>query len=238
MTELDVLGWLNGGDLAEAGLVRCCVEAKRGGQVVTYETKTGRKAKPKGRKFCRMGMTDRRPPDMVLENRETVLQGMRILRGSKPGFPKLPETPRYYIDPPPCDLEQNQGYWLVSDRMKQVLEAVDADAFAFVKSDVRLRNGEPGLVYWLCDVMRVLDALDEAKSRVATYMDGFNEKAYDLLVPLGAKLVFQDDAVGSAHIFRMAYYEAGIVCDEVLKDACKSARLKGIRFAAGEIARS
>jgi hypothetical protein len=36
MTELDVLGWLNGGDLAEAGLVRCCVEAKRGGQVVTY----------------------------------------------------------------------------------------------------------------------------------------------------------------------------------------------------------
>jgi hypothetical protein len=210
---------------------------------MTDGTTAARKAKPKGRRFYRVGITlDGRLPGIVLENRETLLQGMRILRGSRPGFPQLPEAPRYVIDPklgaPPHDLEQDQGYWLVSDRMKQVLEQVDADAFSFVKCDVQLRNGGPGPVYWLCDVMRVLDALDEAKSRVNIYTNSLNQKVYDLLVPQGATLVFRDEVVGSAHIFRMAYYDPGIICDGVLKDACKRAGLKGIRFEAGQIARN
>ena len=42
---------------------------------------------------------------------------------------------------------------------------------------------------------------------------------------LGSKLVFTEAAVGKAHIFRMAHSEADVVCDQDMKDACKSAGL-------------
>jgi len=204
------------------------------------EATMAKKPRPKRRNFFRMVMTDRRPPEIVFENKEALQQRWRLLlRGSKGGFPSLPETARYFIDPPPAyDFQEVGGYWLVTDRMKRVLEDVDADAFCFTACDVRLAKGKPSSLYWLCDVMRVLDALDEAKSRVEIYMDEFNKKSYSLLVPDGARLIFRDDAVGSTHIFRMAHYEDAIICDDVLKDACKTAGLQGIRFYAGQIARS
>ncbi|WP_370989740.1 imm11 family protein [Bradyrhizobium sp. DN5] len=39
-------------------------------------------------------------------------------------------------------------------------------------------------------------------------------------------------AIGNAHIFifRVAHYDAAIICDQDLKDACKSTGLKRIRF--------
>jgi len=113
---------------------------------------------PKVSEFHVMGVRLARPR-MTLENRETLLQGRRVFRGTDPGFPPMPEIPRYVIHGPPRDMEQEEFYWVVSDRMKAVLEAVDHEAFAFVKCEVRLRNGEPGPGYWLCDVMRIVDAV-------------------------------------------------------------------------------
>jgi hypothetical protein len=69
---------LHDGDLVEAGLVHHRVKAKRGDQAMIDETITG-KPRPKGRKFSKMGMTRRRPPDIVLENRDALLQPMGIL---------------------------------------------------------------------------------------------------------------------------------------------------------------
>jgi hypothetical protein len=48
--------------------------------------------------------------------------------------------------------------------MKTVLERVDLEAFAFLKCKVQLPDGTDGPVHWLCDVVRVLDTLDEEKS--------------------------------------------------------------------------
>jgi hypothetical protein len=190
---------------------------------------TGRGHQLAPRKFYEMDITlVGRPPGIELENRKTLRQGTRLIRGVEPGFPPLPEPPRYVIDrtlgPPPRDLWEDEGYWLTSDRMKAVLENVDREAFAFMKCEVRMRNGEPGPRYWLCDVMRVLDALDESASRPA------NGAGNAYFPTGGAKLVFNDWMVGSAHVFRMARAEPWVICDQVLRDACRQAGLKGIQF--------
>ena len=111
--------------------------------------------------------------------------------------------------------------------MKKALESVDPEGFAFVRCEVRRYDGEAGPTYWLCDVLRVLDALDEEASQLNIY-DEQGYKSYSLTG--GANLVFKDDIVGSAQIFRMAYLEPSVICDRSLKEACKSAGLKGITF--------
>jgi Protein of unknown function (DUF1629) len=66
----------------------------------------------------------------------------------------------------PTDLEQYRNFWLVSDRTKTVFQAVDTGAFAFCECMVKLPDGDyDGPRYWLCNVTRILGALDEAQSR-------------------------------------------------------------------------
>jgi Immunity protein family (Imm11) len=168
-----------------------------------------------------------------IENKMTLTQGRGVLYppiGAR-GFPAYSEPPRVLIDKkfgrPLRDLEECNGYWLIPDRMKKVLESVDAEGFTFVECEVYLRGGEPGPRYWLCDVVRVLDAVDEEASRLRIY-DEQDYKSYSLMG--GANLVFNEHVVGSAHIFRMAYLEPVVICDWALKEACKAAALKGIAF--------
>jgi Protein of unknown function (DUF1629) len=129
------------------------------------------------------------------------------------------------------------NYWLVPDRTKAVFERVDPAGFAFVACDIRLAKGQyEGPGYWLCDVVRVLDALDESQSRLIVGIRDdpayrtFGQKYYMAVVPGGARLVFRDEVIASAHVFRMAYMDATVICDDVLKNACKEAGLAGISF--------
>ena len=82
---------------------------------------------------------------------------------------------------------------------------------------------------WLCDVLRVLDAVDEVASRLQIkYLPQYNAKTYQLAG--GADLVFREDVIGSAHIFRLAHLKPAVFCDHQIKDACKAAGLKGVSF--------
>jgi Protein of unknown function (DUF1629) len=126
------------------------------------------------------------------------------------------------------DFEILSGYWFVSEKMKAVLQAVDREAFALLECDIRSPDGSRQPVRWLCDVVRVLDAVDEAQSTVKFGVADNGSKYYRL--DGKAKLVFKDSVVGGAHIFRMKYFEPRIICDEELKRACKLADLKGISF--------
>jgi len=150
------------------------------------------------------------------------------LRGRR-GFPDFPEAPLILIEKkshrPLRDLEACRGYWLTSERAKQVLERVDAEAFTFVKCEVRFATGEPGPDYWLCDVVRVLDALDEAASRFRDISASPEQKVYHFV-----SLAFREDAVGSARIFRVSQRDSDVICDQSVKDACKAAGLEGFWF--------
>lgn len=135
----------------------------------------------------------------------------------------------------PYDLEPYDRWWLISDRTKAVFERLDPEAFVFVPCRVRVPRGSyNGPDYWLCDVVRVLDALDESRSHLTIRIEdnvhsfNFGKKVYS--IRSDSKLVFTEAAIGKAHIFRMAHSEAEVICDQDMKDACKSAGLKRIVF--------
>lgn len=126
------------------------------------------------------------------------------------------------------DMEPIGQFWLVSDRAKRVLEQVDPDAFVFLECRVELRDGSEGPRYWLCDVVRVLDALNEPESEAKIKKNDRNEKIYTTIG--NEVLIFKEDVIGSHHIFRMLYCDSTVICDDAVKDACKAAGLKGWSF--------
>jgi len=194
----------------------------------------GKRPKVRKRKFYVIGPDYRRGGRLGgrLENDGVIPYGAE----HQPAFA---EPPRFVFDrktgDPPSDLEPCAGFWLISDGTKAALEAVDPTAFSFVQCEMRVPHGDwDGPRHWLCEVVRVLDALDETQSRLEIgirdddrYLD-FGKKFYDFSGEVA--LVFREDAVGDAHVFRMAHRRSTVICDQVLKDACKSAGLKGIRF--------
>ena len=180
-------------------------------------------------------------PGFAMENADVLAPDTGVLEPPPGrGFPNYPEPPRFLFDKKigvaPKDIELFHHYWLISDRMKTVFEVVDPTGFAFVACDIRVPQGHyTGPQYWLCDVVRVLDAVDETRSRLNIGIvddpiyRNYGLKYYNFLIK-GAKLVFREDAVGSAHVFRLAHKDATVIADQALKDACKTAGVAGILF--------
>ncbi|MCC4600380.1 hypothetical protein XmelCFBP4644_11870 [Xanthomonas melonis] len=167
---------------------------------------------------------------VVFENAKKLLVPPRlILRPSEGGFPPLSERPRLIYDPSkgvmPKDLEAGfSGYWLVSERLHQVFSTVDPEGFSFVECDFLMTDSTPGPKYFLCDVVRVLDALDEENSEVEIEVsdDFVNGKFYDLTG--GARLAFRRDVVGDYHVFRTPFSaDYYVICDRALLDAVREA---------------
>lgn len=164
---------------------------------------------------------------VIFENLDRLLSPPRlILKPEGGGFPPLRETPRLVYKPskgpPPKDLEPGfSGYWLVSERLHQVMASVDPNAFAFAEVDYRLADGVKGPRHLLCDVVREIDALNEEASKlfIDTTEDFVNGKFYDLTG--GASVTFDRKRLGLAHVFRTPYTGA-VFCDRVFKDAVAS----------------
>lgn len=177
-------------------------------------------------------------PGIEIANEEKLIHpGMNVV--SRPdGMPnQYPERPRLVHVPEkggmPRDLEELAGIWIVSEALKQLFEQMDAEAFAFVACDFSLADGSPGPRYYLGNVLRGLDALDEASSRVRikldnNYQTGEDEKLYSLVG--GASLVFKQDVVGDAHIFRQDRMGAPPICDRAMYDALRAANFSGVRL--------
>jgi uncharacterized protein DUF1629 len=144
------------------------------------------------------------------------------------GFREYPEMPVFLAGAKLRDFAVYSGYWLVSDRMKTVVERIDPNAFAFLKCRVQLRNGTEAPRHWLCDVVRVLDALDEHDSKVTIGVSSIGSKTY--YIPMYGDVFFREEEVGLNHIFRVMYTDSYSVCDEEMKLACKAADLTGIVF--------
>lgn len=179
-----------------------------------------------------------RVPGIEIANEQKLIDpGMNVV--SRPnGMPdQYPERPHLVHVPEkggmPRDLEELAGIWIVSEPLKQLFEQLDAEAFAFVACDFSLADGSPAPQYYLGNVLRTLDALDEAASRVRikldhNYQTGEDEKLYSLVG--GASLVFKQDVVGDAHIFRQDRLGAPPICDRAMFDALSAANFSGVRL--------
>ncbi|MBB4423137.1 hypothetical protein GGD66_001677 [Bradyrhizobium sp. CIR48] len=192
-----------------------------------------RRAKAKNRKFYVVGLGGfHTAPGWEMDNLATLTGGRLVLIPPRErGFVSFPETPRLVIDKSlgraPADWELFHDYRLISDRMKSLLETLDLEGVRFVRCETQYRDGRAAPAYWLCDIVRVLDAVDEAKSVLEIEYRTPDRKVYNL--SRRSSLVFKEDSVGAAHIFRLAFYPM-VVCDQVLKDACKEAGIRGIGF--------
>ena len=198
--------------------------------------KAARQRKPKAAKFYIISWSPHHGlADFEIENLAVLRGGAGALyppEGER-GFPVYPEKPRVVIGkrksgPSPSDIELYHSYWLISDRLRSVFESVDPSAFAFQACDVKLRDGSAGPVYWLCDVVRVLEAFGDATLQdIQRYRQstGLRYRGF-----LGERLVFNESIIGNSHIFRTPYSRNNVFCDQTMKDACKEAELKGVKF--------
>ena len=210
---------------------------------------TAKQRKPKARKFYIISYGfAHKLADFEVENLDALLATSRALYPplslgasalypppGRRGFPDYPEKPRVAIGkrrngPPPSDIELYHSYWLISDRLKSVFEAVDPPAFAFQACDVKLRDGSPGPVYWLCDVVRVLEAFAEPTLQDIQRYRQSTGLRYLSFLNVSKALVFNESIIGDSHIFRTTYSLGDVFCDQTMKDACKEAGIKGIKF--------
>ena len=196
---------------------------------------TTRERKPRERKFFVVdGQTASRASGFE------VLNGDKLISGGVAAFLPAPGLPfREYLEQPLFladekrgrihrDLEIHSGFWFISEKMRSVLQAVDPEAFSLIECSIQSPDGSRQPPRWLCDVVRVLDALDEMQSKVRVGVADNGSKYY--LRGGDEKLIFDQAVVGASHIFRMKYCESRVICDEELRLACKSADLKGISF--------
>lgn len=148
------------------------------------------------------------------------------------GFDRYAEPPTFlFTGKTERDFWQYTFYWFISDRMKAFLERFDPAAFEFLKCDIKLPDGTSGPVRWLCDAVRILDAVDEEKSTdIFIEADTAGRKYY--LIGSGS-FAFNEDVVGPHHVFHMMHSNKYVVGDEGFKRACKEAGIKGISFRGG-----
>jgi hypothetical protein len=235
-----VVSWSCGGSAVRAGsshhdpltVLRQCDDMTE-----KMEKKTVNQRKSMGRKFYIISWSSaHKLADFEVENLDVLRAGALALYPpeGRRGFPAYQEKPRVVIGkrksgPLPSDIELFHSYWLISDRLKLLFESVDPSAFAFQACDVRLSDGSTGPVYWLCDVVRVVDAFGDS-----TLQDIRRYREKTRLMYLGfmsAKaLEFNDSVIGNCHIFRTPYSRDDVFCDQSLKDACKDAGIEGVAF--------
>lgn len=150
------------------------------------------------------------------------LPGYLDWTSERAGLASMKEIPRLRFDDSagelPYDLEGGfKGYWLVSQALKDIFESVDRTGFSFLKCEFVLEDGSGGPPHYLCEVTRMLDAIDEAASTVKVLTEGYPHGKFYSTVG-GARFAMRKDVVGDAHVFRTPY-TADVFCDRVMHDA-------------------
>lgn len=148
--------------------------------------------------------------------------GQGLVRPDSGGFPEFPEAPLFRATLAHHALRDFyssfEGYWLVSERLKRVMESVDAKGVQFAPTKFIQVDGSEDAKFYLCDVIRALDAVDEEASDVKILTEGFPKGKFYRLAG-GARLAFKRDVVEGVHIFRSEFNDALIVCDRKMRDA-------------------
>lgn len=211
------------------------VEVSDDGQKISYYHRKPGKKRTSKRKYFGVGCggySSGYSPELV--NEYIAANGFLMDMDFVNGGPR--ETPHYRLERASPkkgirDFEITAGVWFLSDHAKQVFEAIDAEAFRFIRCTTEYRYGVPGPTIWIARIERELDALDRENSDLRIYQNPCTEYLPEGrwgFQPARGDLNFIDDVVGSAHAFRQKYMTEGRVIDEYFKEQCKLHRVTGI----------
>jgi hypothetical protein len=148
------------------------------------------------------------------------------------GFRNYAIRPRFRISKrlgrEPYDVEFYGDYWLVSDRAKQLFDKICEADFSYLAVDTEVDPGFESTTYWLCDIVSMIDALDESRSAVKRWID--RDGSWFHLTGIDASLAFDENLVGAHSVFRMTTSFTTLICDERFKTEFKQSKLTGLRF--------
>jgi hypothetical protein len=155
----------------------------------------------------------------------------------KRGFRQYPARPKFHIGAKDRfhtrvhDVEAIPNFWLVSDRAKRAIESVAPDDVAFLAIDTVVDDAYEDKTWWLCDVLPIIDAVDEEQSKLRISQSDNGDRVHSLLVPDGSPVLAINEAVAQPHrIFRLKTSTSIIVCDDAVRTAFKNASLTGMSF--------
>jgi len=161
--------------------------------------------------------------------------GSSILAAPSPfqrGFRDYSVRPRFRVGKrlgrKPYDVERYSEYWLVSDGAKRLFDEINATDFTYLAVDTEFDPGSDPTTYWLCDIVSVLDAVDEAHSAVASSIADDGSKVH--LIGGYCSLAFDENLVRRHCVFRMKTNWPTLIGSESFKIAFKQAGLTGISF--------
>jgi hypothetical protein len=148
------------------------------------------------------------------------------------GFPSYPVRPRFKVSKRrgrlPPDVTNHGDYWFVSVAAKRFLDTFCPDDFTYQELDINVDAGGEPAQWWLCDVIHVLDAVDEQQSeRLHTSFNDVGQKLHNML---HGSTVFDRRIIGSHNVFRPKTNPSTIVCTTNFKNAFVEAGLKGQTF--------
>ncbi|SAI68163.1 Protein of uncharacterised function (DUF1629) [Bordetella ansorpii] len=170
-------------------------------------------------------------PARVWVNEESILSSTRLGQGPFRNL-KFSETPRFVFDRTGRRGRLWDAYmvsifgWLVSDRLKTLLEQSHLGKMAFQQVDVEYKKFEaPGPDYWLCDFVEYLDCVDEDKSDIDYQHDAPVKNYLEL-----RSAVIKEDVVGQRHVFRLQHATLKTIVDDVFVGAIRSEKVTGFDF--------
>jgi len=109
------------------------------------------------------------------------------------------------------------------------------DDVKFLALEAEIVGDQEQQDYWLCDVVTMLDAIDEERSNVRPGVSDAGTKIHQIL--MNGKVVFDENVVGLHHLFRLTTNFRTVACDDTFKAAYKEAKLTGLMFQNSETAK-
>ncbi len=126
---------------------------------------------------------------------------------------------------PDADTSGLSATWLVSDRLKGLLEQIDPEAFVFQRAEVDYGDfSEPGPGYWFCYFMRELDCVDEEHSVIRYFDHVPGIKAYEALLDIKMR-----PELWFAHV-PLKHDNSRSIVDDVIVAAVKVEKIRGFKF--------
>lgn len=155
--------------------------------------------RPKKRKFFRIEASDRPAGGFEIPSKIPIRTPFSPL-----GVPKFSEPPQLIINrklgKALTDMEPFGSFWIVSANLKKVLEGLDMNAADFAEFNVT-HNGDASTDrYWLCDIVRSINAIDEDASVFSVITVSGGSQYYALH---NSKLSFKPEIEKDIHIFRV-----------------------------------